>query len=340
MGSPVKESAEIVSNRHDPDLKTGDGDEIVTQRLLLKRFHDSPVDGVQYFFALSPENFSATKKIYFPLFDEFKFVAGSCNGLVCLDDAMNKSMLWNPSTQEVSIIPYHHRRGYRFTDKLHSFSCGFGYDNLSHDFKLIRFVNGYCEVEDKKYDGYEYIVELYSLKSNSWKYIEPPLYVVLRNPSVYINGCYYWLAYGASLPFIMSFNFSTEEFSYHGMPDVGRVLGGFSWRHGVIVFPKLGTGKTFELWLRINGKGWSKEHDIRVPGAERPLGFWKDYRYLFFEGINRQLMVYDMMTGEVTGLDIFDDLEKFQLVPYVESTVSIKGLMGSCDAASTKMEEN
>ncbi|KAH6816778.1 hypothetical protein C2S51_021598 [Perilla frutescens var. frutescens] len=332
----------LISNRHDPDLKTGDGDEIINERLLLKRLHDSPVDGAQYLSALSPENFSATKKIYFPLFEEFKFVVGSCNGLVCLDNATNESVLWNPSTRELRIIPSGYMKNFALYATKHSFAAGFGYDYQSHDFKIIRF-----EDEDDKYDLDDSIAELYSLKTNSWKYIQHPLFLVMRNPSVYANGFYWWLVYSRTMPFLLCFDFATEEFSQHTLPTVGSDLGGFLHFDmfefhdcfAVIVFPKLGTEKTFDIWLCMDGEKWTKEYNIRVPGAERPLGFWKDYRYLFFEGINRQLMVYDMMTGEVTGLDIFDYPEKFQLVPYVESTVSIKELLGSCDAASTEMDE-
>lgn len=317
----------FISEGHGPDLKTVD---IVEDKhmLLLKRFHGGVEDSnAHYFSRLSPQDLSPAKKLYLPLFEEFKFVVGSCNGLVCLDSATKESVLWNPSTGEVRIIPSAYMKRFTRIALRYSFASGFGYDSESEDLKIIRFINGYSW----SYEINEWVVELYSVKSGCWKNIDFPGYFVLRNPSAYVNGYGYWLAIGMHERFILSFDFGKEEFVDQELP--GAFLANTSLHFdfvefdgclGVIVFPKLGTEKHFELWVNAgNGRSWIKEFDVCVPGAERPLGFWKNNQVLFFEGINRQLIEYDFTTGKATNLDIYDYPGKMQLIKVIAQALLI-----------------
>lgn len=312
------------------------------QRLLLKRYSGSPTVGAPYFSEISPEDFSVRKPIYLCQFEDFKYVMGSCNGLICLDNTTDESLMWNPSTGETKIIRSKVLGGFSPRMAAHCFSGGFGYDYKSQDFKLIRFISTFrdydsdSESESDSYmlDGHQ--AEVYSLKNNSWKSIDYPGYLVMRKHACE-EGYGFWLAYSSADHFILGFNFCTDELACHPLPYIGKSFGGslhlefanFEGSLCVIVFPKLGNDKAFDLWLH-DGKAWYKEMEFCVTGAERPLGFWG--RILFLEGIDRGLMAYDIDTGKTEKLHIYDYPEKMQLVPYVESDMSIMGFRGESDS--------
>ncbi|KAL6504505.1 hypothetical protein OROGR_026428 [Orobanche gracilis] len=312
----------------------------IDQGFLLKRIHGGPLEDTPYFSALSPEDYWPTRQISSYLLEDFKVVLGSCNGLVCLDNSTKHSLLWNPSTDESKIIPSDYMRKHTSIARDHCFAGGFGYDSRSDDFKLIRFIYGFGR------DSFEYgalvfknhKTELYSLRTNSWKYIDHPGYFILRKPSTYIDGCNYWLAIGKKEHFVLKFDFADEELSDHALPrdpDANKYFGlppnldfvEFEGSLGVLFFPILGTEKRFHLWLLTDGESWTKECEFLVAGVDRPLGFWG--RVLLFEGLNRQLMAYDIDTRDIKKVGVYDFPRKMQLVPYVESNVSIQGLFGT-----------
>ncbi|KAE8674659.1 Detected protein of unknown function [Hibiscus syriacus] len=217
-------------------------------------------------------------------------VSGPCNGLVCLrrDD---KVSLWSPSTREFKICKtqrtYAHCRTSlkflcsfvyfaRFFNKIlpqssvsrppladfTSFDClGFGFDSQTNDYKVVRFVTNYFEHKEdvSRIPDWNHHVELYSLKSDSWKEISahdvypydgPPEY------NIYINGFYYWQENGNFDYLLLSFGMVNEKFS-------------------TLPLPEFGTDKSFDLWV-MNGS-WTKQLSIEsVSGVKRPLRFWKN----------------------------------------------------------------
>ncbi|KAK8523157.1 hypothetical protein V6N12_047687 [Hibiscus sabdariffa] len=206
--------------------------------LLLKRSleHRRPYD--TYFFSqLSTDkghNFSVKQTVHLPFFENFLFpphVHGPCNGILCLSDSTDKVALWNPSTREFKILPQSSIQCppsaclpyYCLPSISRGFDCsGFGYDSQTDDYKVVRFVTIYFRRYDEHYHGLVEVdrnekVELYSLRSDSWKEISHPG-VTAHGPlfiNNYINGFCYWLALGhyEYEISILSFDMVTENFS-------------------------------------------------------------------------------------------------------------------------------
>ncbi|CAI9762578.1 unnamed protein product [Fraxinus pennsylvanica] len=122
-------------------------------------------------------------------------IIGSSGFLICLRYTLQKScrekiVLWNPSIGSHRILPFTlveiealEGRKYRH----YTFSYGFGYDNVTDDHQVVRFVLD-------NYNG-EYEVKVYSLKLDTWKKIENiPLISIFRvsRPS-FADGSMKWL---------------------------------------------------------------------------------------------------------------------------------------------------
>ncbi|KAJ4846445.1 hypothetical protein Tsubulata_006841 [Turnera subulata] len=139
-------------------------------------------------------------------FDSF---IGSCNGLVCLAVTDNyygksKTFVWNPFTGICRKLP--HRNNYAF---------GFGYDSASDGYKVFAATAPHRDPQRVK-------VEIFSLKTGSWKDVENPGRKYLQHiPSwgrmgLFLNGALHWV-HGQSawgIPKIIAFELSKEKF-YH-----------------------------------------------------------------------------------------------------------------------------
>ncbi|KAG4180086.1 hypothetical protein ERO13_A10G143700v2 [Gossypium hirsutum] len=307
--------------------------------LLLKRCQGNTHDDIYYLSQLSTEksqNFSVQHNIHLPFFEDCWYapvVSGPCNGLLCLHDA-DKVALWNPSTREFKTLPQSTVQRPPLVDST-SFGCvGIGFDSQSGDYKVVRFVTNYFEEnEDEGLMGdWNHQVELYSLKSDSWKEISVPGVQPYGSPlfNNYVNGFYYWQAIGDSDYLILSFDMVNEKFSTLPLPEFGGSLAkyylellDFNGLLGAIVYPREGTDKSFDLWV-MNGS-WTKQFRIdSLPGVERPLGFWKNGE-LFLESSDHELVLFDPSTRELKSLDIHAYQETMQIIAYVESLVPING---------------
>ncbi|KAM7466452.1 hypothetical protein LguiB_014014 [Lonicera macranthoides] len=123
-------------------------------------------------------------------------ILGSCNGLLCVGVATDRTkkvrpenykiVLWNPSTGDHKMLPDANRSNEIGSCRSNQL-VGFGYDSFSRDYKIVRVIS-----------RPRYQVDVYSLKSNSWKAIESAprirswisLNVVAGTLT---NGSIYWL---------------------------------------------------------------------------------------------------------------------------------------------------
>ncbi|KAL2936775.1 F-box protein CPR1 [Bienertia sinuspersici] len=169
-----------------------------------------------------------TKLSYFsdngPSFSGF---GGSCNGLLlCFsndnnnNDASNNDVyLVNPSTFQYRKIPK------LKVPKSHvCVNYGFGYDHKTDDYKVIRIVILVYGCEDGPvFNAREVMV--YSLKANSWRFIEEKIsdYATLasRNGALVNNHLLHWMFWCISKKEhrISSFNLCNEQWSEIPMPD-------------------------------------------------------------------------------------------------------------------------
>ncbi|XVF84437.1 hypothetical protein PTKIN_Ptkin17bG0036800 [Pterospermum kingtungense] len=298
--------------------------------ILLRRLQGNTVkSGMHYFTELSAENglnFSPKQNLYLPLPRIPKFplaVAGSCNGLLCLDNMHGMVALWNPSSNDFKILPQSsvERPPSAITNRFHF--CTFGFDPKSEDYKVLRFVDNCFAKEDGSFGGSQRQVELYSLQSDSWKEISDPEHFEITVSFTYVNGiCYQLACLFTPHQFILSFDFANENFSSLPLPDFGKPIVGapytcdlveFDGLLAAIVYPKCGTEKSFELWV-MNGS-WTRESVIRLSGADRPLGLLKNGD-MFLESSNHELLLFDLATGKLKNLGFHDYPKTMHLIPW------------------------
>ncbi|GLT72245.1 hypothetical protein SLA2020_441980 [Shorea laevis] len=102
------------------------------------------------------------------------YVAGSCNGLVCLHDSYALCVvIWNPATNETKVVPksYLPRNapaGYRTTVE----SMGFGFDAKTNDYKIfnVRSFRHPSIIQSENI----FQTEVYSLSADSWRKVDGP----------------------------------------------------------------------------------------------------------------------------------------------------------------------
>ncbi|TXG75095.1 hypothetical protein ES332_1Z016400v1 [Gossypium tomentosum] len=276
--------------------------------------------------------------------DDSPSVYGACHGLLCLfDSSKDKAAIWNPSTREFKILPPSSiqrppyfspfEETYLTLDDVSFNDAAFGFDSKTDDYKFIRFVTLTFVNSEEEYahPHFIYQVELYSLRSNSWKEIPYPDY----NPNGktlgnnYVDGICYWKTEtGAYLDFrglILSFDMRNEKFSVLPIPEfVGSFpeyyvdLLVFNGSLGAIVYPLQRIDTSFDLWVTSEGV-WTKQFNIKsIPGVVHPLGFGKN------------VLVFDASTQELKELEIntYLDHHRFaiSLHTYLESLVHINGI--------------
>ncbi|KAK8523193.1 hypothetical protein V6N12_047721 [Hibiscus sabdariffa] len=292
--------------------------------LLLNRSHGNRLPYDTYFFSqLSTDkghNFSVKQTVHLPFFENFLFYPqflGPCNGILCLSDFSDKVALWNPSTREFKILPQSSIQcppsaSYiPYYSVYRDFGCsGFGYDSQTDDYKVVRFAIIHFGGYDEHDPGQGYLefdpenkVELYSLRSDSWKEISLPEGSAYGDPlfNNYVNGFYYWLGSGYYdyENHILSFDMVNEKFSILPLPlpmtsgSYYLELLDFNGLLGALLPQGEGTEKSFDLWV-MNGS-WTKQFTIdSVPGVERVLGFWKNGE-LFLDSPDHELSMKNIL---------------------------------------------
>ncbi|MBA0871498.1 hypothetical protein Goshw_026684, partial [Gossypium schwendimanii] len=237
-------------------------------------------------------------------------VYGACHGLLCLQEpSTDKAALWNPSTREFKILPPSSIQRPPYLSPMEgnlalygvSFDhAALGFDSKTNDYKVIRFVSfiyyhspfvtrTFVNIEEEQryaYPHYEFQVELYSSRSDSWKEIPCPHYtptdLILGNN--YVDGICYWKTMTeAYLGLILLFDLANQKFSILPFPEItGSCLHYydnllmFNGSLSVIVCLLEGTGMSFDLWVASEGV-WTKQFSIEsISGVLHPLGFGKN----------------------------------------------------------------
>ncbi|XVF42968.1 hypothetical protein PTKIN_Ptkin02bG0002500 [Pterospermum kingtungense] len=172
-------------------------------------------------------------------------------------------VLWNPSNcarkdllqSSLQLDPSTGDHEYYFS--------GFVFDSKSKDYKVVRFLQSSFEV-DSYYDHCIQQVKLYSYKRHSWKEISIlDEDYVHYDISTYINGDYYWEAFGNDEAFVLSFNFVNEKFSRISLPKFFRRP--FKYCLNLLEFNGLLTVFAYELKNLLNlGKKLRKKLHLFV----------------------------------------------------------------------------
>ncbi|XP_039158248.1 F-box/kelch-repeat protein At3g23880-like [Eucalyptus grandis] len=113
-------------------------------------------------------------------------LVGSCNGLICFTELSKHSRdetmyVWNLFTRRYKAVILSHPG--LFSAATTPEALGFGFDAWSGDYKIVRI----------RYRHDTYLVEIYSLRMDSWRSLEcqVPAFCAFR-PSVFLNGNLHW----------------------------------------------------------------------------------------------------------------------------------------------------
>ncbi|KAL2505825.1 F-box protein CPR30 [Abeliophyllum distichum] len=146
-------------------------------------------------------------------------LVGSCNGLLCFFDSAHRIVLWNIATRKYFELQHLGIELPKFANLHHFVNYGFGYDSSTDDYKVVRLITAYNQSVSECS-----LVELYSLKSDSWtRYEDLVGYALESNYGILIGGALHWLRYESEMDDfenpIVGFDLAKEEFNFVPGPN-------------------------------------------------------------------------------------------------------------------------
>lgn len=242
-------------------------------------------------------------------------VVGVANGLVCLcKETMKEFVLCNPSTRKCREIPCEM-----------SLCYGFGYDHVNDDYKFVKIVQ-----DEKKR------VEVYSLKTDSWKRLEDiGCNVFIRFRGTYVGGALFWIGFDFSTNSyggvfgVFGFDLALEHFKKFPIPD----LNGFSVCLGHVegslcITDSNYRGSHTDVWLMNNHgaenpwcKAFSVEHHAlgTVKCSVKPVAFSNGGKDVLLEVGRTKILWYDLEKKAVKDVRVHGIPIKFDTLLYTES---------------------
>ncbi|CAL9003331.1 unnamed protein product [Prunus brigantina] len=162
----------------------------------------------------SNETFEECSKLIHPLGTEYYRIYGSSNGLVCVSDEIlnfdSPIHIWNPSVRKFRTPPVSTNINMKFS----YVALQFGFHPGVNDYKAVRMM---------RTNKNSLAVEVYSLRTDSWKMIEaiPPwLKCAWQHlKGTFFNGVAYHIIEKGPIFSIMSFDSGSEEFEEFIAPD-------------------------------------------------------------------------------------------------------------------------
>nr|AIG62976.1 S-locus F-box protein type-4 [Solanum habrochaites] len=280
-------------------------------------------------------------------FDQF---IGPCQGIVALMDNLT-TVLFNPSTRNYRLLP---PSPFNIPPPFsYAIECvGFGFDNISNDYKVIRILDVYLEDHGYPQD-FEKKIEVYDVDIDFWRELDhadqnfPTIYWLPSSQMFYQGSCH-WI--GISIEdalVILSFDLSTETFHTAKTPDSCYFMNGPSYGLAVlndtftlICYPRTERAKNTNeftyIWLRKDYSGcdsWIKKYTIKGLPIQSPLAIWREC-LLLFQCSNGFLMSCNLRSNEVSEYNLHGSPTSLRVIIYKESLTLIPRGYGS----STQIE--
>nr|ACJ09225.1 S-haplotype-specific F-box protein [Prunus dulcis] len=178
--------------------------------------NDDPYDIEELQWSLfSNETFQQFSKLSHPLESTEQYrIYGASNGLVCISDEIlnfdSPIHIWNPSVRKFRTPPMSTNINMKFSHV----ALQFGFHPGVNDYKAVRIM---------RTNKGALAVEVYSLRTDSWRMIEaiPPWLKCTRkhHKGTFFNGVAYNIVEKGPIFSIMSFNSGSEEFEEFIAPD-------------------------------------------------------------------------------------------------------------------------
>ncbi|XP_050384188.1 putative F-box protein At3g16210 [Argentina anserina] len=278
---------------------------------------------------------------------------GHCQGIICLSDAWN-TILWNPAIKEFKVLPQ------SCIPDANMNYVGFGYDPKSKDYKVVSIRQDDLANEDARIIIYPPRVEIYSLRTNSWREIRTDnlerevTNIWPESFQLYYKGVCYWMGREQRKEFlslyaivecedewlrhmIIIFDTSNEVFDHILLPyslydqeaqysDMHTIV----WKETIALFGlyRIGGPDAYGLWVMDNlgsvKVSWTKQFTVEgVEGIKKDLEFWKSDEILMI-GTDGRIASYNISTKKVNYLSI-DSVypENTETVICLNSIVSI-----------------
>lgn len=263
--------------------------------------------------------------------------AGAANGLVCLSkNGMNEILLLNPSTRKVRKIPSAPAEFPRSFNMVETSLCGFGYDHVNDDFKVVKIAECYVQFRG-------IMVVVYSLKADSWTRIRdvPSNIRFTGDWGMFAGGSLHWLAIKNPLDcseIVMGFDLGLGQFHEVPFPTVNETSVNFCSRSVVsfggsylCILDKYPNSR-IDGWL-MNDNGmqnlWYKAFSVEQPGALgsfrflRPVLFSQSRKEVLLEVDGAKLVWYDLEKKTVKNINIRGMPIKFNSHLYTESLIQL-----------------
>ncbi|KAL5726244.1 hypothetical protein ACHQM5_009299 [Ranunculus cassubicifolius] len=275
------------------------------------------------------------------------YVAGICDGLICLVHKDNKEVcIVNPVMKEFSTVLCSPFPANRFPGYVKCIVFSFGFDQCSKKYKLVRTC---CESYYPKKE-YHSEISVYTLGVDStWRVIEDDVKVGLdsRPESILVvNGVLHWLAKrpGSSVRGLIG-GFDLKDEVFREVPPPSSLdMNDSRWKRGIL---ELGGALSIfwrtnwsdcEIWMMeeygvVNS--WTRKYRFRLEAARQylrthALGITLDGGVLLIQN-SEDLIMYDPETNSFANLKGF----KFRLsraYPYYASLISPRLITGACHA--------
>ncbi|KAI3695095.1 hypothetical protein L1987_78083 [Smallanthus sonchifolius] len=242
---------------------------------------------------------------------------GSCNGLLCLAPGLEYNLgddvyIWNPSVRTHKKLPPS-----RFSDDRRKVSrVGFGFHELSNDYKVIRIVYFPESCSFQSVDVAP-LVEVYSLRSDSWKIVSTEVTPIVTQSAVtYNDGVFYWMGFKSIRDdpleyYIMSYDLDDGKFREIEQPSVDFPFS--------LLAVKAFSGSLFAVYSKFFGgqndilvlwrmdefnRGWMKAYTIQCNrGVWVTLGFTRSGKFLF-ANLEKRLVSFDLESLETEVHDL------------------------------------
>ncbi|KAJ7978249.1 F-box protein [Quillaja saponaria] len=281
------------------------------------------------------------------------YFLGSCNGLLCLTDSGNyfghTLYLWNPAAK-ISKTLFSSCITHKFVDKCSCSILGFGFDRRSNDYKIVRIMYQLDGTMD--FDPAPPEVEVYSLKSDSWKVFGTIVPRITEKSEAFINDALHWLALEAygdnpSYRLIVSFNVVDEKFNYMSLPaDVIKndevpvddmSLTAFKDSLALFVYYHAhdhaddddgGWCDRFDVWFMMDhglNMTWTKQYTVVQETMCRSVGFTRSGKILLEKAsIPNKLLLWDPSNQQTESTGVPWVAFFVSVVPFTESLALVE----------------
>ncbi|KAK1369004.1 F-box domain-containing protein [Heracleum sosnowskyi] len=253
------------------------------------------------------------------------YIVGSANGLVCVVNTLRTELfLFNPSTRKSRKIP---SAPSEFPKRFRRFDCGFGYDHVNDDYKVLKINN------DDLYG--KIIMVLYSLKTNEWTWIQnvPNNITDVTSNGICARGCVYFCAQNNhKSDIIIGFDFGLEQFEQVPFPGNEtpvnfRLL---PFEGSLCIILGCHSNSCIDVWVLNHSREdnhWDKAFSVELPrefGCCRPLAFSRSRKHVLLEMDDGEYMWYNFETKTIHDVKIRRIPTGVDCLLYTESLVQLK----------------